>query len=307
MLLEKNLNQVKYRIGSLSSSEPRKTNYMIERKLLSDSWYKEMRDKTNVLWRLQGLDLAWRCCHENFQSLREYVESHKKDLSVSSELHLLSNDVQDSFVRLSQLITNCVVSYTACVNMCEQHMKRVHLKSSNSFQSWNKSRQQLHENTFEYRFGYDLRNYTQHYGLPVSEVVFSMNSDSLKGLEVFVNKTDLLSGSFEWRREMKAELKTLASDNIDVISVSVKYLNCVDEVYAGVLRSHLEELSNCNLYLSNLCDRYDIKPSENPVVFKGDILNGEKVPREKEFIPVYLLNRMKIVWEEKLSFNITNN
>ncbi|UQA51017.1 hypothetical protein [Vibrio sp. ED002] len=301
------MNQTKYRIGSLSSSEPKATSFMIEHKLLSSSWYKEMRDKTSIIWLLQDLDLAWRCCHENFASLNKYVESHKKQLSVSTELHLLTDEVQDSFVKLSQLITNCVVSYTACVNMCEQHMKRVHSKNSESFKQWNTSRQQLHEDTFEYRFGYDLRNYTQHYGLPLSEVVLSMDSESLKGLNVFVNKSSLLKGSFEWRSEMRAELKSLTVENIDVIEVSVKYLKCVDDVYKGVLDSHIEELSRCDSYLDDLFEIFKIEQHENPVVFKGDIPTGSQVPREKEFIPVYLLKRMKMVWGERLSFNITKH
>ncbi|CEO41984.1 hypothetical protein [Photobacterium kishitanii] len=297
----------KYRIGSLSSSEPRKTEFMIEHRLLPIAWYKDMREKTNILWQLQNLDLSWRCCHENHRALQQYVESHKKVLSISSEIHLLTDEVQDAFVKLSQLITNSLVSYTVCLNMCEQYMEKVYTKDNEAFQLWNNFRKELHKDTFEYKFGYVLRNYTQHYGLPVSEIYISTDSVSLTDIQVFALTEKLFNGSFKWPSDLESVLQALDSGKVDINLVLIEYLKCVDKVYAGVLRSHIEELSACDMYLSNLCREFKIKSCEYPVVFKGDILQGDEVPKEKEFIPVYILKRMKEIWVEKLSFNITKH
>ncbi|EJG1717166.1 hypothetical protein [Vibrio parahaemolyticus] len=103
------MNTAQFRIGSLSSSEPQKTAFMIEHGLLPNSWYEEMRDKTNIIWNIQKLDLAWRSCHENASALREYIDSHAKELSISSEMHLLTNEAQDALMKVTQLITNCIV------------------------------------------------------------------------------------------------------------------------------------------------------------------------------------------------------
>lgn len=301
------MNTAQFRIGSLSSSEPQKTAFMIEHGLLPNSWYEEMRDKTNIIWNIQKLDLAWRSCHENASALREYIDSHAKELSISSEMHLLTNEAQDALMKVTQLITNCIVSYTACLTMCEQHMERTYKEDEEKLIKWNEFRRQLHKDTFEYRLGYDLRNYTQHYGIPISEVVFSMNSTSLKKLEVFVKTAELLSGSFNWNRDRKDELSSVPSGTVDVNSMSVEYLSCVDKVYAGVLQSHDEQLAECDSYIMSLRSKFRIKPHEHPVVFMGCIPPGEKVPRKREFIPAYLLDRMKYTWEEKLRFNITKH
>ena len=277
---------------------------MIESRLLSQDWFMNMRNKTKVLWDIQSLDISWRASHENYDALNQYVNEHQKQLSLSTEIHLLSDDAQDATMRITQLVTNCVVSFTTFLTISEQYMERKFKGDKLSLDKWNQERNNLHENSFEFRLGYDLRNYSQHYGIPVSEVVFIMDAVSIKRLEAYVEVKQLLDGSFNWKQR-KQELENIESEKIDIIKLLVGYLNCIDKVYLITLQAHLDLLEECEHFLNDLLVKFSIDEGAHPVVFKGAIPAGKQVPIEKEFIPVYLLNKLKKNWYQKLDFNIT--
>ncbi|WP_429073214.1 hypothetical protein [Aeromonas veronii] len=292
-----------YRIGSLASSKQGETSFMIEHSPLSEEWYLNMRNETSVLWKLSVHDTQWRASHENHKELTLFIETHKYVLDVSREIHLLSDKTQDAMVKLTQLITNCIVSFTTFLTICEQYMEKEFTQNKMIYDKWNDARKDLHKNSFEYRLGYDLRNYSQHYGVPISGIALTMNSQSIKKLEAYIDIDSLLSGGFNWKSRAD-ELKKIQSSEIDLIELLKKYLTCIDIVYLNTLQAHSDALTRCNTYIAELCQSYNIDSSAHPVVFKGNIPSGEKIPKEKEFIPLYLLNRYKSEWLEKLNFNI---
>lgn len=278
---------------------------MIEERPLSEDWYQNMRKKTLVLWDLQSIHLPWKATHENYDALKSYIQDHKKDLTVALEIHLVSDKALDAMMKLVQLVTNCVVSFTTFLTITEQYMARKYQDSQPQLEKWNLIRNELHKNSFSYRLGYELRNYSQHYGIPLSEIVFTMNPDYIEGLQAYVKPEDLLRGGFNWKR-LKQELEYKKNEGIELITLLFEYLGCVDEIYKNTLLSHCEELNECQEFLAKLIKKHDIALGEYPVVFKGPTpLNG-KVPREKEFIPLYLSNKMNKDWSIKLNFNITS-
>ncbi|WP_318478746.1 hypothetical protein [Photobacterium leiognathi] len=297
--------EILYRMGALSSSEKRCTNYMIDERPLSGDWYQNMRKKTLVLWDLQSIHLPWKAAHENYDALKLYIQDHKKDLTVSSEIHLVSDKAQDAMMKLVQLVTNCVVSFTTFLTITEQYMKRKYEDSKPQLDKWNLKRNEIHKNTFSYRLGYELRNYSQHYGIPFSEIVFTMNPDSIEELQVYVKPEELLHGGFNWKK-LRQELECKKDKEIELISLLFEYLGCVDCIYMNTLLCHCEELKDCQEFLDKLIKKYDIALDEYPVIFKGPTPPNAKVPREKEFIPLYLSNKMNKDWSTKLDFNVTS-
>lgn len=294
-----------YRMGSLSSREKRYTNYMIEGRSLSEDWYQNMRKKTLVLWDLQSIHLPWKAAHENYDALKSYIQGHKKDLTVASEIHLVSDKAQDAMMKLAQLVTNCVVSFTTFLTITEQYMARKYKDSQSQLDKWNLTRNALHKKSFSYRLGYELRNYSQHYGIPLSEIVFTMNPDSIKELQIYVKSEELLRGGYNWKR-LKKELEYKKNKEIELTTLLFKYLDCIDKIYKNTLLSHYEELNDCQEFLTELIKKHEITLEEYPVVFKGPTPLNCQVPREKEFIPLYLLNKMNKEWSIKLDFKITS-
>jgi hypothetical protein len=293
---------IEYRIGSLKSSEKRTTDYMIESRLLSEYWFKTMREKTQVLWDIKKIHDPWKAAHENHKTLLFFIENHEEDLNKANELYLVDEKAQDSMIKIIQLVTNCIVSSTTFLTIVEIYIREKNDLDKSIKDDWNKKRQELHKSNFYYRLAYDLRNYSQHYGIPISGIAFTMDGDSVKKIEAFLLVADLISGRFKWNKNLLSELQQARNSEFDILNVLTEYLQCIDEIYRNTIELHCQSIRDCEDYFNELCMKHDIDEDSHPVVFKGKILPGENIPREKEFIPLYVLRKIKKDWHQILKF-----
>lgn len=296
------MRNIEYRIGSLKSKEKQITSFMIVNELLPEEWYLNMRSKTQVIWGTRSIYITWKAAIQNHKALLNFVGDYNPDVSVAQEMHLLSCESQNATITLAQLITNCIVSFTTFLTVTEKNLTK-NSKSSVHLELWNKKRKDLHSHSFSYRLGYELRNYSQHYEIPINEVVFTMRDDSVTQLQAYAESIRLLDGSYNWK-SLKNELRQEKNSRIDLMQLLQEYLACINEIYINTLDVYLEEVVECRNFILELCIKHEIDEDSHPVVFKGAIVHGTKLPREKEFIPLYLLNQMRRDWIRELNYDI---
>lgn len=282
------MHGTEYRIGSLSSRAKRITSYMFEPKLLTEEWYLNVRRRTLVIWDSRSTYVTWKSAIQNHATLLQFIDNYCPDVSVAQEVHLLSSESQGATITLSQLITNCIVSFTIFLTVAKKNLPKEN-KYSSHLDLWNRKRNDLHAQNFSYRLGYELRNYSQHYEIPISEVVFTMENDSVIKLQAYVKSKNLLDGGYNWKR-LKNEFAREENSAIDLVHLLQEYLRCINEIYINTLNVYLEQIKECRSFIGELCTKHKIDRGAHPVVFKGPIIDGSKPPREKNlFRYIYLI------------------
>lgn len=133
-----------------------------------------------------------------------------------------------------------------------------------------------------------------------------MGKDAVVLLQAYVKTKNLLDGSYNWKG-LKKELELAQEGTIDLMKLLHEYLQCINEIYINTLHVHLERILECRKYLDNLCSTHEIDKDSHPVVFKGPIPPSKSLPRETEFIPLYLLNQMQFEWTSELDFSINHH
>ncbi|WP_127334633.1 hypothetical protein [Enterobacter bugandensis] len=291
-----------YRMGSISSSKKREMNYEIFSHNLTEEWFNCMRNKTKVLWDLEGIHTTWWAAHENYLELCEFLENHKQPLYVWKELHLIGDDFQKAIKKINQLVTNCIVSFTTFITICGIYIKK-RFSDENIINNWNEKRNYLHKTIFSYRLAYELRNYSQHYSLAVSSAEVIMTGDEVKGLSAYIDANLLKSSGYDWKK-FANDPEFINAESINLKDVLSDYLSCVNEIYKNTLILHTDELNECHLYFVDLIGKYDLKEGKHPVVFKGPSSFSNQPPLEKEFIPLYLYKRLSSDWSGKLNYEV---
>ena len=126
------------RMGSIRSTKKRVMEFDIFNKPLSNEWVVEMRDKTKILWDIESIHIPWWAAHENFNEPCTFIDHQKQDLDVWKEIFLISDTCQNSLKKVSQLITNCIVSFTTFITICEVYVKKNFSHNQDIFLEWNK-------------------------------------------------------------------------------------------------------------------------------------------------------------------------
>lgn len=288
-----------YRMGTIWSVKKLETNYEMIDFYLSEEWMHNMRNKTKILWDLESIHIPWKNAHDNYIELKQYMYSHQKDLDVSHQVYLVSDEIQDALYKASQLVTNCIVSFTAFITISEIHIKKYYSNNLEVVKNWNDKRNSMHASSFSYRLSYELRNFSQHYSIPISGIEIHLRGGVSEKLKIFTG-TDLLRRSgYDWKK-LSTEKKFQEDTQLDMINVLEEYLHCVNELYKNTLVLHHERINECLDFFDKLIDNYQIDDKSHPVIFIGPSNRDGQPPENKEYIPLYIIKRFKRDWLRNL-------
>ncbi|NWK89653.1 hypothetical protein [Raoultella terrigena] len=294
---------VLFRMGSIRSTKKREMEFDIFDSPLTDEWIDEMHGKTKILWDIESIHTPWWAAHENFNELRQFIDNQEQDLNTWTEIFLISNSCQNSLKKVNQLVTNCIVSFTNFITICGIHVKKNYGNNHDIFLEWNKKRQLLHKDSFHYRLSYELRNYSQHYSVPISGMELNMTGDRVKGINVYVHTDTLRKSGYNWGN-LSNDLNFKEPCAINIIEMLIEYLRCVDQIYKNTLIIHEDKLNSCSSYFKSMIEKYELTEDKHPVVFKGKNQAPRTPPENKEFIPLYLFKRLTHDWLKILNYRI---
>ncbi|OOE86483.1 hypothetical protein, partial [Salinivibrio sp. AR640] len=116
-------------------------------------------DKAFTLF--QSKATLWFAVYKDYLDLQGYLdtllENHYSSLRLLNDPEVLSS--------ISRYVSNFLSSSSIMLTILEQDFP-----SSESKNDWNLKRRDLHKNNIEYQFCYELRNYSQHYNLPINTI-----------------------------------------------------------------------------------------------------------------------------------------
>ena len=148
---------------------------------------------------------------------------------------------------MNRLILNLLSSIRTYLDHTETRLKRDYGDSSEEYLLFKEETSKAYDNSFEYRFLYKLRNYSQHCGLPAgSAEITSFQDENLiwrDKMNVFFSRDKLISQYDGWGNLIKKDLLAMP-ENFDVLSLVDKmydHLKSINEKIKKKIREHYKQ------------------------------------------------------------------
>lgn len=129
------------------------------------------------------------------------------------------------------------------------------------------------DNTFDYRFCYNLRNYSQHKGSHfgrINSTAELVNGKHKSTFEIMLNSSDLLSSYSKWHSMVKQDLNVLHTEFALIPIIQQLKLSCF-RIYSKYLLSQEDEVLKAIKSIEDIVGVYDPR-IETPTVL--EIHNG---------------------------------
>lgn len=291
---------VEYRLGHISADCPKGLLWEQEERLFLHENYCAMRAETKVLWDFSGAHMAWKLLLKSHDEFIIFMGGQERAISVPPEVYLLSSELSELRLECLRLLMNFLASASAFLSISNIEIKR--LFSDKTFDEWDKQRKDLHLNSSSYRLGYELRNYAQHYGFPVSEFGAHMSSSTFYKIDLVVHVRELLSKEFNWNRRVKSDLQNDSGGVLNLEDMVRGYFECLKSIHRNSIACHASGLEQCSVYLNGLLSAYKLPEGCFPVVFISS-LSDMNVARKMEPLPLYLFKEIQL--DLKTQFGLT--
>lgn len=183
----------------------------------------------------------------NDREIIDFLQNISQDFLRKSALWngVKKSDSEELFSNVNRLFLNYLSSIRTFLDHIETHINREFGVDSKEFTEFKKMLSVFYDNSFAYRFFYELRNYSQHCGLPIDNVKFTAEYESeisrIKGvLQVKFCRDRLLLNYKKWKR-VKNDL-TLLDEEFDVTPLICEMTNNIREIERNIEILHKDSL-----------------------------------------------------------------
>lgn len=211
----------------------------------------EFEQLTAVLRDLQPLAIALAATERDYLALAGLPEAEAVRLNEVGSADLPMSLVADLLVEATRVLNGFLASSSALLGQGTEYVSRVHGKESGEGGLWHTLRQELHASSVGYRILYELRNFAQHYALPISAVRVhgELGADDRMSFTTgtHIGRDELLASGYKWRgRKVDIEAQDV---EFDVVPLAAEYWQCLQELTATIATYRGAELLECRRYL----------------------------------------------------------
>lgn len=278
---------VRRRVGYFVENEQGTLDISVHSKNFEERHYQELGHYSKVIFDVKPVITAFEIVRANFEEIFITASSYKeglKDIMMlgPQEMH----KSLEGMVALTQRVSNFLASASLFLTNAEVRLGKMFGEDSGELSEWNERRRTLHKNSFSYRFMYELRNYSQHYGLPVSgfniNIRHMLESNPSINLTMYLSKSELIKSKFNWGK-LKGEIEAI-DGNSDIVPHLKKYYKILRRIQLNYLDLYSNKILECSEYISTFHKIFKIPEGISPVLFIGD---GTKdlPPKEVEYVP----------------------
>lgn len=282
------------RIGHFSGGENGTIDIAIMEKDFNDKLYDELNQHIDFIFKLQPILISYETIELSYREILELIkkyDQHFATVIAPDAAHV--GILLGYLVEITQKIINFLSSATSFLTCSEVRLKKEFGKNSKQLNEWNEYRRNLYSQNFEYRFLYQMRNYSQHYHLPVSNIGVKLNNlaigDRSTSNTIEIYRDELLSSDYDWPEDIKEDIKGL-DKIIDVAPIVESYMNSLRKIAYKYVSVYEREIQECHHYLVALRKFFVFPENSTPVIYIGETPKGQPAPRQVEFIPFYQFN-----------------
>lgn len=144
----------------------------------------------------------------------------------------------------SRLLLNILSMFRSFLDHSDVSLSRKFGKESTQVKMWKEALVKQYDNSFEYRFFYKLRNYSQHVGVPPIAISFSDSAGQEGvGFRLDFKRGKLLEEKGSWNQQLKEDLLK-QPEEIPVINCLNNWGECFRDLSATLLKIKREAALN---------------------------------------------------------------
>lgn len=283
------------RLGYYIEKNDGTMDFIVIPKALSTEVYTEFICLTDVIFTLQPIVIAYEIAERNFSEIVDSQTLFALNLNgAMAQVSAAATQAIDGLVHVSQRVTNFLAGASAFVTQCQIRVAHTSGEDSPAFLQWNELRKDEHANKFAYRFLYEMRNFSQHRSLPISNFCISGARTTVGtpmdfSIDFTLSRDELLQSGYTWKKELASEIQTQDSD-IPLTPLLEDYMQSMRKLCLAALNIHCEALANCARYLSKLQELSQMPEGGTPAIFVYPTNETSSPPTRHEQIPVQQLN-----------------
>lgn len=199
----------------------------------------------------------------------------------------------------NRLIINFISNSKLFIEFTEQIIKKEY---PNKLKEWKKLLSEFYDESFVYRFFYHLRNYTQHRGLPLNKISYTVEDNhptKKRRVDIFFNTEHLMEG-FSWKPILIEDFKKIDGD-FNLSDLFDDYFEKMTFIYGKSMELFLLKNDETLKETRKFLEKYDSKGK--PYLYRvkkrdyiqGDIAKGAFTPLiSKMDIDKYYVEMSKI-------------
>lgn len=218
---------------------------------------------------------------ENFNDLYSYIYNLENEPDNNSSVSYQANRYMMNYLAMARLF----------IDKIEENIKENFSTKSQEYSSFKQLTAQEYDKKFSYRFLWDLRNYTQHYGLPIHHFRGFLDKHDRKKVILSVSPAELIKGSYNWKPKMLAELKS-RQQNINVLELIQEHIRSLEIIYQFNLDCYSNDIVKEIANYSKFREENDYKGPLYYIEFKS---HKEYLKRKKDNY-----NSINVLVHEKL-------
>ncbi len=224
-----------YQIVELEIKEENEKTIHISKEI-AENEYKKLKDYNQSIREITGKLQQFIQLEDAYTEYLSKIENEKYD--------------SDNIIRA---VDNYLSSYKGFLDRSEAYLKR---NESEEMYTYFKSLiREVYDNNFEYRFIYNLRNYSQHVSNPISSITSSMD----KKRTILINKQSFINYHSRIQGPFKKELNNIQEKEIDInnaIMVVHKKLQHVQEKILNEYIQSTEDILRASYYIKGFYEKY---------------------------------------------------
>jgi hypothetical protein len=214
-------------------------------------------------------------------TISNYIDLENESLRISI-LHMVRSHLQyvdffDARLVLNRRLMNLLASVRLYTDRLTAHCSACSPADSRIKQRVELLLSTEYENNSDYRFMEALRNYTQHYGTPVHQVMFGgrLTTPDVKGLLEFSSSFSadkkLIASDGHFERQVLDEMP----DKVDLISASRGYIEALSSIHNNVRQMLSKSINEARSLIQAAIDDYRAIYTKDIVGLSAYVFDGK--------------------------------
>lgn len=191
-----------------------------------------------------------------YAEYRKSVEYYDKKYSVKPRLNeVVTGDMNHAINRRLRGFFN---EFYFFLEYAERKLKRRYGKNSGNARAFKRATSTEFDNSFAYRFVYQLRHYAQHINLPINALSLQSQgfdmvlATTMHHLLVEVDRDKLLNSGFDWRaQDVRPQLEALPA-KFELNTYIEEMMECMEKVHVSFVCSTLPDAKRAANVITNL-------------------------------------------------------
>jgi hypothetical protein len=254
--------------------------------------YAEFSDAHQAMRRFSIDERLLLMVVQNHEEFRALLDSVLKQWQIEKRMDELI--LENLYLEVNRLLINMLASFTAYLNLTERKLKEQPAGEA-TFERFKKACSAAYDTDFAYRFLYKLRNFSQHYELPIGNIHAgqSLNEDGIQQykLEITFLPDELLNNDFDsWGQPVRSELECM-DEEFDVVPLLDRLIDRLMEIESVVTSVRLADIEPVMAYFEGLLQEV-IGEEGMPCLF---LIEGEETPEnvKMEHFPFHVIEAVR--------------